>query len=352
SLFWFLVLCAGSYWSLIAPIVLVKRGGHLRDPKKKKIRGFPHIKHKIEQDREKRRHMKDDPADYTPESEDGLLQMVMRSQPKGRGTGRRAQASREASSIPLPVSSVESLTTPPRSLPPYDSSRAVTSMGPSAPASSTAAEERLPSASEGMTALSTWSKGVRGTPQDAHARWTRRQIESRHHFIIWPICALLLTFAIVTIELQIALNDVFPGEMALDFPGVLTFFLALPTAWAVGKALRRIQEGRRPTPLEREDKTFLELAAANNANHDNKGHRNRRRQRRGGSTTNFSIRHGRDDEERSRRTRRRDRDRRITEEEEEGEESASSSQSESEISEGYRRTGRGRHHHELGYGRV
>lgn len=41
SVFWFLVLAVGSYWTLIAPYVLVKRGGHLRDPRKKKIKGFP-----------------------------------------------------------------------------------------------------------------------------------------------------------------------------------------------------------------------------------------------------------------------------------------------------------------------
>lgn len=41
TLFWFLVLAIGSYWTLIAPYVLVKRGGHLRDPRKKKIKGFP-----------------------------------------------------------------------------------------------------------------------------------------------------------------------------------------------------------------------------------------------------------------------------------------------------------------------
>jgi hypothetical protein len=60
----------------------------------------------------------------------------------------------------------------------------------------------------------------------------------------------------VTIELQMVFNDVFEGEMHLDFPGALTLFLALPTVWAVIKALKRIQEGRRPMPQEREDKTF------------------------------------------------------------------------------------------------
>ena len=47
---------------------------------------------------------------------------------------------------------------------------------------------------------------------------------------------------------------------AVDFPGALTLFLAIPTVWAVLKALKRIQEGRRPTPNERADQTFWELA--------------------------------------------------------------------------------------------
>lgn len=42
SLFWFIVLCAGSYWTLIAPRVLMRRGGKLRDPSRRKSKGsFP-----------------------------------------------------------------------------------------------------------------------------------------------------------------------------------------------------------------------------------------------------------------------------------------------------------------------
>lgn len=41
-----------------------------------------------------------------------------------------------------------------------------------------------PPATRGITALSPWSKGLRGTKQEAAARWTRRQVESRHHFVI------------------------------------------------------------------------------------------------------------------------------------------------------------------------
>lgn len=54
-------------------------------------------------------------------------------------------------------------------------------------------------------------------------------------------------------------NDVFSGEMELDFPGALTLALALPTLWAVAKSVNRIREGRRPTPVQREDKTFWEV---------------------------------------------------------------------------------------------
>ncbi|GAA6020134.1 hypothetical protein JCM11491_005538 [Sporobolomyces phaffii] len=307
SLFWFIVLCAGSYWSLIAPIVLVKRGGHLRDPKKKKIRGFPRVvQDRLEHDRLRRRHMRDDPADYTPESDNGdaLLQLVMRSQPKRDPSRPRAAAAQASSSNsgPVPparpnsVSSLPSYTTTVLVPPPADdhldedTEAGLGRVRPD-PSSTTGKKQKLPSASRGMTALSTWSKGVRGTPQDAHARWTRRQIESRHHFIIWPICAVLLTFAIVTIELQMAMNDVFAGELALDFPGVLTFFLALPTVWAVGKALRRIQEGRRPTPMEREDKTFLELAAAAASSQRRRRRQQQQQRRDAGSRTNLSIRH-------------------------------------------------------------
>lgn len=196
SLFWFLVLCAGSYWSLIAPIILVKRGGHLRDPKKKKIRGFPIDKHRLAEDRRRRRHMKDDPADYTPESDDDMLQLVMRSVPKNGKSSRPASTSAPASSVPLPPSNAsdDSLNSP---APSYTTTPAPASTVPStsrkhrhrtiAGASDSDLEQQskeLQSANEGLTYVSAWSKGVRGSAQDAHARWTRRQIESRHHFIV------------------------------------------------------------------------------------------------------------------------------------------------------------------------
>lgn len=95
-----------------------------------------------------------------------------------------------------------------------------------------------PPATRGITALSPWSKGLRGTKQEAAARWTRRQIESRHHFVIvrtrprrgplhpvadldervsfqWPLVALLLVFTIVTIEVQMVANDVYAGVRTL-----------------------------------------------------------------------------------------------------------------------------------------
>ena len=198
SLFWFLVLCAGSYWSLIAPIILVKRGGHLRDPKKKKIRGFPIDKHRLAEDRRRRRHMKDDPADYTPESENGdeMLQLVMRSVPKNKSSRPSSLASAApASSVPLPdsIASDDSLSPAPSytTSPAAQPKRHRTIAG----ASDSDLDEQtrsLPSAKEGMSSLAgtTWGKGGRGSAQDAHARWTRRQIESRHHFIVVSLFSL------------------------------------------------------------------------------------------------------------------------------------------------------------------
>lgn len=127
--------------------------------------------------------MKDDPADYTPESDDDLLQLVMRSQPKGR---RKIQAQDPSKQVPLPLSTSFSSPSSSSSHPSYypdtevAQEEAVEERAPPLKG----VEKKLPSASQGMTALSTWSKGVRGTPRDAHLRWTRRQIESRHHFII------------------------------------------------------------------------------------------------------------------------------------------------------------------------
>ncbi|BGP13365.1 hypothetical protein JCM10213_005791 [Rhodosporidiobolus nylandii] len=288
SIFWFLVLAAGSYWTLIAPRVLVKRGGHLRDPRKKKIKGFKKIHVKplsafisdSDEDeagnaaREKRKqHMEDDPTDYQrDEDDDGLALMTMRSISKSS----KPLASVSASSIPLPSS--------------RPSSRASSVGGMQIPRAVSP-----PPATQGMTAIAPWSKGLRGTNKEAAERWTKRQSESRHHFIIWPIVAILLTFTIVSIELQMAMNDVFGNsmEMHFDFPGALTLFLALPTVWAVIKAMKRIQEGRRPTPEEREDKTFLEPASRQRAyrrrsRHDRAGERSSSRSSRREKRAEFS----------------------------------------------------------------
>lgn len=94
SLFWFLVLCVGSYWTLIAPGVLLKRGGHLRDPHMKKIKGFPELPHRRKRAAEsgsdedddssdeanarRRRHMQDDPSDYKRD-EDDVRPLVVRA---------------------------------------------------------------------------------------------------------------------------------------------------------------------------------------------------------------------------------------------------------------------------------
>ncbi|GAA5865828.1 hypothetical protein JCM3774_003111 [Rhodotorula dairenensis] len=331
SLFWFLVLAIGSYWTLIAPYVLVKRGGHLRDPRKKKIKGFPlgaatnepeKLLQRLEgEDRAFAHHRhpgsrllsssEDDdggdsdpmnlrgetswrthPGGYRRDPDlDSLNLMTLRSLPKSGGTGRSDSPApsyrTRASTVPTPrtvgdptqqsdstlsgTNSAEkdehddfsSLSPPPSpartspvvgAAPSSQGTRAARSPRPSG------TTNLLPSASRGMTALSTWSKGLRGTKQDAAARWTRRQAQSRHHFIIWPLVAVLLTFTVVTIEVQMVANDVYSGEEMLDFPGALTLFLAIPTVWAVLKALKRIQEGRRPTPNERADQTFWELA--------------------------------------------------------------------------------------------
>ncbi|GAA5857393.1 hypothetical protein JCM8547_002256 [Rhodosporidiobolus lusitaniae] len=274
SIFWFIVLCAGSYWTLIAPRVLVRRGGHLRDPHKRKIKGFnalmsghrdgTHVRplsafisddsstddQKAKARQQRRDHMEKYPYDYNrDDDDDDLALMTMRSVSKTPvGQPKPSSSSTSAASIPLPVSRPTS----------------------AASASSTGGIQvsrsvSPPPATEGMTAVAPWSKGLRGTDAEAAERWSKRESESRHHFIIWPIVAVLLTFTIITIELQMVVNDVFEGEMHLDFPGALTLFLAFPTAWAVIKAMKRIQEGRRPTPEERTDKTFWESASRQQA---------------------------------------------------------------------------------------
>ncbi|GAA6047754.1 hypothetical protein JCM3770_001761 [Rhodotorula araucariae] len=269
STFWFLILCLGSYWTLIAPRVLLTRGGHLRDPKKKKVRGFP-VVHRLHHrhhdfgfgiegdssssesaDERRRAYISKHPEAYQRDEDDGigLAMMTMRSVPKSRHP--------PASAVPLPLSRTGSSA----SLPSYRSLPVAHTLSDAGGVQASRALSPPP-ATTGMTALSPWSKGLRGNDQEAAIRWTRRQTESRHHFIIWPLVALLLVFVIVTTELQMVANDVYDGEMELDFPGALTLALAIPTLWAVAKSVNRIREGRRPTPVEREDKTFWEMASA------------------------------------------------------------------------------------------
>lgn len=66
-------------------------------------------------------------------------------------------------------------------------------------------------------------------------------------------------FVIATTELQMVVNDVYDGELVLDFPGAITLATALPTLWAVAKSVNRIREGRRPAPAQRRDRSFLEV---------------------------------------------------------------------------------------------
>ncbi|GAA5940551.1 hypothetical protein JCM1841_001267 [Sporobolomyces salmonicolor] len=179
SLFWFLLLCAGSYWSLLTPRVLVKRGGHLRDPKKKKTKGFPLWSAEDYLAREKRKtHMQNDPSDYSRDADEGdeLLEMTMRSISKP--TSKPTQPSQPASATPLPPSRTASSTSV-RSSGSTEKMPFTTMDRPDSPRSLSP-----PPMTEGMTALSPWSKGLRGTDREASIRWTKRQIESRHHFII------------------------------------------------------------------------------------------------------------------------------------------------------------------------
>ncbi|ORY90914.1 hypothetical protein BCR35DRAFT_328668 [Leucosporidium creatinivorum] len=207
TILWAVLLTVGSYWTFKAPIVLRRRGGHFRPKlqRGKRDERFFSTPEQREARRKKRAKMAEDPADYTPSSSEGddLMIATMRILAASPTTGF-------------------------------------------------------------LSADPVWANsGPARTPQQASAAWTEREIESRHHFIIWPIVAILLTFSILTTELQIAMNDIYAGEMHWDFPGTLTFILALPTVWSVIKAILRIREGRRPTPTQRSDETFLQLGHQN-----------------------------------------------------------------------------------------
>ncbi|GJN87981.1 hypothetical protein Rhopal_000936-T1 [Rhodotorula paludigena] len=272
SIFWFLVLCVGSYWTLVAPHVLVKSGGQLRDPRKKKVKGFPEqMRAELERLAEKthsdvdanavrRKYIAQHPDAYRTDlstrsrEQMGLALMTVRSLGKS--------SSADPSSVPLPLSRPASAS----SLPSYRSR--VPARAPSlsdsedADVAPTPRSYSPPPASEGLTLLSPWSKGQRGSNEEAATRWTQRQLKSRHHFVIWPLVAVLLVFVIATTELQMVVNDVYDGELVLDFPGAITLATALPTLWAVAKSVNRIREGRRPAPAQRRDRSFLEAVLA------------------------------------------------------------------------------------------
>lgn len=68
--------------------------------------------------------------------------------------------------------------------------------------------ERYPTVS-----ISNSSSSAFNTRNDGVAEWSTQQISYRHNHYIWPIAAFLLVFGIITTELQIYLNNIFPGEM-------------------------------------------------------------------------------------------------------------------------------------------
>lgn len=114
--------------------------------------------------------------------------MTMRSVPKGRTSYPPAPAD-PSSSLARTTSTTYSLPSyRSRHDPPSNSSPSASDSDPASSSSDKAAPPRRPysppPATEGMTALSPWSKGLRGTAQDAATRLKKRQEASKHHFII------------------------------------------------------------------------------------------------------------------------------------------------------------------------
>ncbi|KAM0792871.1 hypothetical protein ACM66B_002634 [Microbotryomycetes sp. NB124-2] len=242
--FWGILMILGSYWSFRAPIVLRRRGGFLNSkPRRNHIsKRFLITSEELAQHRREKEAAasvkKHDPGDYTPSStdEDTLLISTMRSLPK-----RSSSAGRKSSHAALSMSR---------------------------PRSSERRKNSIEKDEESLSAEpSPPKRTVSPAAEHSAQAWTERQIEFRHHFIIWPAIAVLLVFCILTIELQIAMNDIFPGESHWDMPAVLTFVLALPTVWSVFKACRRIHEGRRPVPTIRHDETFFDMAHEHHQGH-------------------------------------------------------------------------------------
>ncbi|KAK4056322.1 hypothetical protein OIO90_002766 [Microbotryomycetes sp. JL221] len=185
--FWFVILVLGSYWSFRAPIVLRHRGGFLnskprRDHISKKFllsseALAQHRRNKETKVQEAERKGDEYYTASTSEEDDGMLRMTMRSLPKGDQRKKGSQ-----SQLSLGAGSGDSRLT-----------QGDTVSGSSKEHSATA------------------SRPARSPGKERFAQaWTEREIEIRHHFIIWPAVAVLLVFCILTIELQIALNDLFP----------------------------------------------------------------------------------------------------------------------------------------------
>lgn len=91
TIFWAILLVAGSYWTFRAPIVLRRRGGHF---KPKPVRGkredrFFSTPEEREARRKRREKMSRDPADYTPSSADDVSARAARSALRGHGGRRR-----------------------------------------------------------------------------------------------------------------------------------------------------------------------------------------------------------------------------------------------------------------------
>ncbi|KAI5481084.1 esterase / lipase [Pseudohyphozyma bogoriensis] len=207
TIVWALLLILGAYWTLRAPIFL-KRYGYEWDNEKHKMlqkkagflidengRAVTDVPGAPQSAADRRALLRKDPEAFTPQSPDEEEWMAWHSLPKHH----LRRESHEMRSLP-------SDTPAPRS------------SGPAALASDSTS-----------------------SPQ-------KRQM---HQFFIWPVVAVFLTLNIGTTELQIGLNNIFEGEMEFDFPGTLSMLLALPTVWAVCKAVRHIVQGRRP-PLSGE----------------------------------------------------------------------------------------------------
>ncbi|KAK4049401.1 hypothetical protein OIV83_004134 [Microbotryomycetes sp. JL201] len=193
SAFWAIIMILGSYWSFRAPVVLRHRGGFLNSkPRRNHIsKRFLITSEQLAQHRRDKEmdvdSRKRDPGDYTPSStdEDTLLISTMRSLPK-----RATSISRKDGRLEPPVASD------------LGSPNTRSAAGPT---------------EKNLTDSAAMPKRL--AAQHSAQAWTEREIEIRHHFIIWPAVAVLLVFTILTVELQTGLNDVFAGEWHFDFPG-------------------------------------------------------------------------------------------------------------------------------------